>query len=486
MTKQALVVAKFETLEENRKLSESLIWKLQEDLYIKQGVNLWRKRPVFVTGSAAFCEIYANLVVQFFHDQLDKLDLDKPFYIVELGSGSGAFGFRFLKFLTEKMKAFSALKEIKVRYVMTDFIDEIIPAWRKNERLKPFIDEGILDFSIFRPEHESTIKLAISGEELPQRKSKNPILFIANAFFDTIRQDAFRVNAGRLEETTFSVVRYEDFAKQSLRLEQLELIESYKDAHELLETYYDEPDLNAVLHSYVQEFENASIIFPIGALRALTNLREMTKGNFAVLSAAKGFSDARLLDGLFVQKYLDLSFGLNFDAIKRYFAEIGGETLLDSRHNHGFRIMFNWQFAAPAPMERTRFEFENTLIGRDQFAALLPIETCLAQAPGFNLAPGKTMEFFLCLLRTFNYDPAIFSLCIFRMYDTVERELENATQCEKQDMLEAVMRVEDNIYALDNLPAFEESDDALQMLVRVWKRVQMAHSTQPGRWLTVV
>src|SRR5262249_39997941 len=78
------------------RLSDSVLWRLQEELYLKRGVEIWRERPSFVTGSTWQSEIAHGLFFSFLLDLEKHLDKSKPLYVIELGAGSGCFAHRFL------------------------------------------------------------------------------------------------------------------------------------------------------------------------------------------------------------------------------------------------------------------------------------------------------------------------------------------------------------------------------------------------------
>src|SRR6185369_11831847 len=92
---------KISPLEENQRLSESLLWRLQRNYFERQGIEAWRSGavPHHITSSPFIADAYAKVVMGFLRDW--KLDRRAPIYIVELGSGSGRFAYAFLKkFLT--------------------------------------------------------------------------------------------------------------------------------------------------------------------------------------------------------------------------------------------------------------------------------------------------------------------------------------------------------------------------------------------------
>src|SRR5713226_795118 len=92
-------------LEEKRRLSDSLIWRLQRDFYSQKGEEAWLtgRTPYYVTSNAFIANAYARVIAGFLRDcagatsNLGPLDPKAPVYILEVASGSGKFGFLFLK-----------------------------------------------------------------------------------------------------------------------------------------------------------------------------------------------------------------------------------------------------------------------------------------------------------------------------------------------------------------------------------------------------
>ena len=86
--------------------SQSLLWDWQERYFAEKGVEAWRQGevPHYVTSNPTMANSYAEMVFAFWRDQQrlkpQELNPDEPFYICELGAGSGRFAFHFLKRLT--------------------------------------------------------------------------------------------------------------------------------------------------------------------------------------------------------------------------------------------------------------------------------------------------------------------------------------------------------------------------------------------------
>src|SRR5262245_52497006 len=85
------------TLEQDQRLSDSLIWTLQRESYRRLGTQAWTsgQLPWYVTSNAFIARAYARMVVGWLRDLLaaGAVDRGQPLYVIELASGSGHFGF---------------------------------------------------------------------------------------------------------------------------------------------------------------------------------------------------------------------------------------------------------------------------------------------------------------------------------------------------------------------------------------------------------
>src|SRR5258708_34111390 len=91
-------------LERNQRLSRSMLWGLQRTFFHQQGIRAWSQGivPQYITSNPFVAKAYAKVVFGWLRDWSistppPALDLSRPIYIIELGAGSGRFGYHFLK-----------------------------------------------------------------------------------------------------------------------------------------------------------------------------------------------------------------------------------------------------------------------------------------------------------------------------------------------------------------------------------------------------
>src|SRR5205807_905847 len=99
--------------------------------------------------------------------------------IIELGCGSGRFGYRFLTRLIDLLER-SPLRGTRIRYVYTDFTEYNLDVLRSHLSLQPLVNAGMLDFARFDAERDRELRLSHSGEVMSAKTAGNPIVVVAN------------------------------------------------------------------------------------------------------------------------------------------------------------------------------------------------------------------------------------------------------------------------------------------------------------------
>jgi tetratricopeptide (TPR) repeat protein len=336
-------------LEQKRRLSQSILWKLQRNYFDRQGVEAWRTGtlPHHITSSPFIADAYARVLLGYLRDCASSvavdandsstvlLDRSQPVYIVELGSGHGRFGYLFLKkFLGVYLD--SVLRDVPVKYVMTDFAESNLEHLREHSWLQPFVEQGFLDFARFDVEHDGELELVCSGEKLSPDTLRNPLVVIANYVFDSIPQDAFHVVGGQLYEmlVTVSSQQKEPDLDDPLMLARAEI--SYH--NNIIEgDYYDDPEWNRILQDYRQRLPVASFLFPTAAMRCISNLDRLSNGRMLLLSADRGYhEDEAILEGQglpTITMHGSFSMTVDYRIIGEYFKRRDGH-MLHPAHPH--------------------------------------------------------------------------------------------------------------------------------------------------------
>jgi hypothetical protein len=286
-------------------LSRSRLWSLQREYFRQQGPEAWRGGavPSFITCNSFIGKAYADVAEAF-----------KPRFVVELGAGSGRFAHFFLKHLAQP----------GIRYVMTDVSRANIDFWRGHERLRPFVQSGMLDFAQFDPLLDREMRLEVSGAALNADTVDGPVLAIANYVFDSIEQDLFEIEERMLYECRVAVQGDLESATLDWRPQPCSS-----------ETRYPDPLWNRLLEGYKHALPDGAFLFPTGALTSVENLKHLARHGLLLLAADKGPSRVEDLRGLkrpALVKHGSVSLNVNFHAISEHVRALGGRVFEPPRH----------------------------------------------------------------------------------------------------------------------------------------------------------
>ena len=455
-------------LEEGKPLSQSILWKLQRNFFEGQGIDAWRQGtvPHYVTSNPFIANAYAKVVFGFIRDctavigdsaddSFPPLDPSQPIYIIELGSGSGRFAYHFLKkFLV--FYRISVLKDIPFTYVMTDFTERNIDFWRQHQSLRPLVEEGVLDFALFDTERDEELKLAESGGVLAPGNVNNPMVVIANYFFDSIPQDAFFIQGGQLYEGLVTVSSYQqepDLHDPEL-LSRLEI--SY-DRKPVESDYYENTDWNEILQYYEKRLDDTAFLFPGAALQCIENFKGISGGRMLLLSGDRGYShEDDLIDRGEPEMAGHGSFSMmvNYHAIGKYVQNQDGQPLHTAHRHAHLNISAFLMGNHPGDYTETRQAYRQTIenCGPDDFYALKK-----AIEHGYD---SWTLEQLLAYIRLSGFDAKITLAC----YPALMDHLEHGSESEKQELCRVIQKVWDVYY-----PMAEEQDVACHFGVLLHK-----------------
>ena len=437
-------------LEQNRRLSHSLLWQLQRNYFEQQSIQAWSQGtvPHYITSNPFIANAYAKVVFGFlrdchaitnFSENLPQLDTNQPIYIIELGSGSGRFAYHFLKRFQD-IQTNSICQNIPFQYIMTDFTERNLDAWQSHPCLQPFLDRGILDFACFDLENDREIKLSHSGKILSADTIKNPVIVIANYVFDSIPQDAFYLENGELYERLVTLSTSQHVAN----IDNLELLKHLKTTYNnrlIQSEYYDDPEFNQILKNYQQQLTHTTLIFPIAALQSIRNLRHLSGERLLLLSADKGYSQASSLQNRGDPKIThhgSFSMMVNYHAIAQYFQNQGGQ-FLNTTHSHASLNICAFLLGSfPHDYLETRLAYREAIekSSPDDFFALKKgIE---------KNYQTLTLQQIIAYLRLSYWDANIFWGC----FPTLMQQVKSASESMESEVYLAIEQIWDNYYPI--------------------------------------
>ena len=439
-------------LEEGKPLSQSILWKLQRNFFEGQGIEAWRQGtvPHYITSNPFIANAYAKLVFGFIRDcrsvttksaneVFAPLDLSQPIYIVELGSGSGRFAYHFLKKFLGFYRS-SVLKDTSFKYVMTDFSERNLEFWRRHQSLQPFVEEAVLDFALFDGERDEELKLADSGNVLAPGTVKNPMVVIANYFFDSIPQDAFFFQGGQLQEglVTVSSYRKEPDLHDPEIFSRLDI--SYN-RNSVEPDYYKNLDWNEILEYYKKRLDDTAFLFPCAALQCIDNFRQISGGRLLLVSGDKGYIREEDLLGCGepeITRHGSFSMMVNYHAMGKYVQKQGGYPLHPPHRHAHLNISAFLLGSHPGDYRETRIAYREAIenCGPDDFYALKK-----AIEHGYE---SWTLEQLLAYSRLSGFDAKITLAC----YPALMDRIEHASVSEKQELYRVIQKVWEVYYPL--------------------------------------
>jgi tetratricopeptide (TPR) repeat protein len=322
------------TIEQHKRFSQSALWRMQREYFDREGINAWVNQvPFYITSNPYIAACYAKIVLAFMREWIKKHPESQghPFYIMELGTGSGRFSYYFVKTLVELMEALQ-LTHIQFCYVMSDFTKHNIQYWEAHPSLKPYIEKNLIDYALYDMEAERPITLVRKNVHLSPEVLVNPLTVFANYIFDTVSHDAFTVHEDKLYELLFSLHTDETNMDHNRPVDMEKIGVDYN-VHDIKGAYYGDPHLDTILEDYKKALHSTSFLIPIGSIHAIKFLKKLANDRLLIISTDKGYSTVDQLDNLghpAISFHGSFSMMVNFHAIGEYFKNTGGDAFLQT------------------------------------------------------------------------------------------------------------------------------------------------------------
>ncbi len=446
-------------IEKNQRLSKSVLWSLQTAAYCQFGPKAWSDKgvPFYPTSNPFIARQYAQVVIGYLRDCLTegsptKIDLSEPVYILDLGAGTGRFGYLFLKNLIELLGMLRR-DDLKIRYVMTDIAPSNIAFWKAHPYLQTLTRLGLLDFAFYHhEEQEKPLELILSGATLTENTVKNPLIVIGNYFFDTIPQDLFKAKGGKILEGRVTLSIEENENTKGLSAGDPAIINYLKTSFDYvsvqnIENYYpDFIELNALVNSYAQLFEDIPFLFPSGAFYAIRYFTKLSKGRLLILAGDQGRCTEKQLQGMhepYISRHGSFSIPVNYHAIARYIKSQGGISLLTTHPQPQFIVTASALGGAIENFEETAYAFKNYI---DVFE---PNDYFLLMEYSEKEWIKPSLEAIILLLKFGNWDPINCHL----FFTHIREQIPQANETIKERLADALQCVWENFYPVEKAEA---------------------------------
>ena len=436
-------------VEDGVTLSASRLWRLQREFFAKTDPADWSasRVPSYITTNAFIARSMARVAAAFLEDvaagRMGALDTGKPVDIVELGAGSGRFAYGFLRELEPRL-AGAARAGVKTRYVLTDLAPEPIELLRRNPRFAPFVASGLLDFAVLDAEAPGDARLLVSGDRLSPSGKANPLVAVANYFFDGIPTDAFEVGGGALRESHLRLTCPEGVDANDPA--SLGRFATTFEPGPAADAPYRDAELDALVATLGSRLADGHFLFPIAGLRLVRHLRACGGGRLLLLAADRGHVHEEALLGLqppHLERHGSFSLDVNFHAFAEHARLSGGHAMLPAHHpSHLATCAFLWG-AQRAEGTRTQEAFEDALDagGPEDFYVLK--RTLERQKDRLDVEKA------LSWIRASAFDGEVFHICV----PPILSQLDAAPPGVRLDLLDAARRVRERYF-----PIGEERD----------------------------
>lgn len=393
-------------LEPPTRFARSLLWQLQRASYQAQGPQAWRAGgvPLQVTSNPFIARGYAEVVAGFIRDlQRSARPPTRPVTVIELGAGSGRFGFYLLRALATAFER-DGDPAPPFRVVMTDLAERNLAAWAEHPRLWPYVAQGLLDFARFDADQPGPLALRVSGEVLAPDPDGEPVIAIANYFFDSITHDAYRIDDGQVRGCQVALAGAGDRASAvrdpAAALDAL----TWRIEHGPADLDHAPPAVAALCAEYAEALAATTVLVPVAGLVTLDYLAGLGGGRLLVLTTDKGQRELALLDGQddlsIVRHGGAISLSVNFHALARHVERAGGFALPREQRHEALYTGVLGVGVAPEALPRTLRALDDLdRFGPGDYQRL--IDATVAETP----RPSRTHV--LGLLRLGGCDPRL-------------------------------------------------------------------------------
>ncbi|GIP51073.1 tetratricopeptide repeat protein [Paenibacillus vini] len=424
------------------RFSEAPIWQVQREYYEEKGTKAWNNDqvPQYITSNPMIATAYAEMIFGFLQDRVNRGNGSEPVYIVELGAGAGRLAFHVLTELCELID-YAGIPLPSFRYIMTDLAMENIMAWKAHPALQAFIAAGVLDFARFDAVNDSVLNLMVSGTTISEGDVKQPLILVANYFFDSIPQELIYIGDGKVYETDVYIEqsKHHDSLKPAEWLDQITLRYEHRPAPEYEQETYPYRD---VISLYREQLEDSHILFPAAGIACLDRLSGLSEGGFLLITADKG---DHLLDSWKFAEPPELilhgSFSLtaNYHAMNYVFEQKGAAVLFPPHHYKNINVGCILHLEQPMDYPNLRLAYRRSIerFGPDEFFSMKWWVDHHLDSMG--------LQQILSFWRLGGYDAEFFIQSTKR----ISSLLPESNEDEKQDLLRGIQRMWSSYYVME-------------------------------------
>ncbi|MFC5447071.1 SAM-dependent methyltransferase [Paenibacillus aestuarii] len=430
------------TIHTSYRFSEAPIWNIQRAYYEQEGLKAWNNDqvPQYITSNPMIAAAYAEMIFGFLQDRAMKQASTEPVLIVELGAGAGRFAFHVLHELCQLID-YAGLTLPSFQYIMTDLAMNNVLAWKEHPALKTFIAKGILDFARYDAVHDKDLHLIISETTIRKGDLKQPLVIVANYFFDSIPQELLYVSEGEIYEADVFIdyPKHKDSLKPSELLDQISLHYEYRHAPEYEQETYAYRD---VIATYQEQLEGSHILFPLAGLSCIERLNQLSEKGFVLITADKGdhlLENWKLAEPPELILHGSFSLTANYHALQQVWEQNGALVLFPPHHYQHINVGCMINMDTPMDYFQTRLAYRRFFerFGPDEFYSL---KVWVDE----NLESMELQQI-LSFWRLGGYDAEFF----IQSTKQISSLLQDAEVEEKQDILQGIQLMWSSYYVME-------------------------------------
>jgi hypothetical protein len=440
------------TAKKKERFSKSHIWQLQREYYNNTGIEAWSSGevPHYITSNPVMGKTYAELVLALLRDLALKGQVEETVYLLELGAGHGRLCYHFFKHF-EKYYENSSFSLPPFCYILSDFTAANVDFWKEHPRLLPYKEKGWLDYTIFDIEKDSELHLQHSNKSIKTQGLTQPLIVIANYFFDTIPQDLFLIKDQKGSNCLLSISTTLDPSNvdTATLLANLELTYDYKEI--VSSAYKKDPILNKLFEDYRTQLSHSHVFIPHIGIRSIERLRKLSKNGLVLLTADKGNHFLSNLDNCpapALATHGSFSLTVNYHAFKEYCSIQGGYALFPNHQHTSLDLGCLLFLPEVETYKETFMAYERFVMdyGPDDYFSLKKLIEKHFDTLSFQDIMGT--------IRLSAYDARIFIQMLPRLHELIR----DITDNERWTLFQSVHRIWDTYY-----PLGEKNDLAFEL-----------------------
>ncbi|MCB0650029.1 MAG: SAM-dependent methyltransferase [Saprospiraceae bacterium] len=317
-------------VESSKPFSESMIWEINRGYYQKAGLNAWRDNdvPHHLTSNVMVGRAYAELIFGFLKDLASKGVTREKIYILELGAGHGRLSFHVIKHLQRLIGMVDTVLP-DFCYVLSDIVESNLDFFHAHPQFQEWFSKGLLDMAYFDGLESKELLLRHSKTILLPQQLDQPLIAIANYFFDSLPNALFQVKDGEIYNCSIALESALDpeGMDEATLLKNLELV---YDKAPLNIPFYEDPVIDEILGDYKELVQESYILFPEKGLQCIKNLQGLSSKGLMLLTMDKGYAEVHDLEGSDKPEIIthgSFSVWVNYHALGAFCKKQGGNAM---------------------------------------------------------------------------------------------------------------------------------------------------------------